>query len=101
MEKIVKANLNKATNSQVVTKETLHQQIMDSEAVNEVYLVILNDTDDDNTNYFLLNRLVKCWVHLRLKAFSNVYMYIKKNQEKNLSCKSQKSMRRELNKENV
>ncbi|VDI34473.1 coiled-coil and C2 domain-containing protein 1 [Mytilus galloprovincialis] len=100
MEIIIRSNLNRASSSLHVTKDELHQQIEDSESVNQAFMELMKDTESDDIKLYLLNKFITCWVNLRLKAFSNVFMYIKKKLENSISRKSQKSMRKELNKEN-
>ncbi|CAC5375662.1 unnamed protein product [Mytilus coruscus] len=96
METIVRSNLDEFS-SLLVTKDQLHQQIEDSESVNYAYMELVKDKDDesDDIEVYLLNRLIKCWMNIRLNAFANVCKYIKKKQETPLSPTSQKRMKRE------
>lgn len=79
MEIIIRSNLNRASSSLHVTKDELHQQIEDSESVNQAFMELMKDTESDDIKLYLLNKCITCWVNLRLKAFANVFMYIKKN----------------------
>lgn len=99
METIVRSNLDDSL-SLLVTKDQLHKKIEDSQSVNYPYMVLVknkNDEDDesDAVEVYLLNRLIKCWMNIRLNAFANVCNYIEKKQENRGSPASQKRMKKD------
>lgn len=84
-----------------MTKSQLMTKIENSDNVNVSFSEIIQDFDiDEKTKFYLFTKFITCWINLRFKAFSNVYMFVLKQEDSKLSKKSEKSMRRELNKEN-
>ncbi|XP_076090095.1 uncharacterized protein LOC143062197 [Mytilus galloprovincialis] len=99
METIVRSNLDESS-SLLVTMDQLHKKIEDSQSVNYPYMELMKNKDDeddesDAIEVYLLNRLIKCWMNIRLNAFANVCNYIEKKQENRGSPASQKRMKRD------
>ncbi|XP_063420258.1 uncharacterized protein LOC134705465 [Mytilus trossulus] len=99
METIVRSNLDESS-SLLVTKDQLHQKITDSQSVNYPYMELVKNKDDeddesDAVEVYLLNKLIKCWMNIRMNAFKHVCKYIQKKQENSVSPASQKRMKRD------
>ena len=104
MELVVKPYLDKPVVEHVKQSEHidsfLSEKVLGNNLVQLSLSHLMETVESDNLKSMITNKLVNAYLSVRLTGFVKSYMFIRKQENKQLSRKGEKGLRREISKEN-
>ena len=104
MELVVKPHLDKPQVEHMKQSDHigsfLSEKVMNNSLVQLSLSQLLETVESDSLKSMLTNKLISSFISVRMTGFVKSYMFIRKNENRQLSRKGEKSLRREISKEN-
>ena len=102
MELVVKPCLDKSSINYLKDVDNIEsclvEKVLKNVLVQHSFSKLLESVDNDSIKAMITSKLIHSWITIRVNGFVKSYMFIRKTENRKLSKKAEKSLRRELSK---